>query len=29
MVVAPPGHYILTIKATTINGDHSQLTLPF
>lgn len=28
-VVAPPGRYKLTIIATTISGDHSQLTVPF
>ena len=28
-VVAPPGRYKLTITATTISGDHSQLTEPF
>jgi beta-glucanase (GH16 family) len=28
-VVAPPGHYKVTIAATTISGDHSQLTVPF
>jgi beta-glucanase (GH16 family) len=28
-VVAPPGRYKMTIKATTISGDHSQLTVPF
>jgi beta-glucanase (GH16 family) len=28
-VVAPPGHYKLTITATTISGDRSQLSVPF
>lgn len=28
-VVAPPGRYKLTITATTISGNHSQLTVPF
>lgn len=28
-VAAPPGHYRMTITATTISGDHSQLTVPF
>jgi beta-glucanase (GH16 family) len=28
-MVAPPGHYKLTITATTISGDRSQLTMPF
>lgn len=28
-VVAPPGRYKMTIKATTISGDHSQLAVPF
>lgn len=28
-VVAPPGRYKMTIKTTTISGDHSQLTVPF
>jgi beta-glucanase (GH16 family) len=28
-VVAPPGRYKMTITATTISGDHSQLTVPF
>jgi len=28
-IVAPPGHYKVTITATTISGDHSQLTVPF
>jgi beta-glucanase (GH16 family) len=28
-VVSPPGRYKLTITATTISGDHSQLTEPF
>lgn len=28
-IVAPPGHYKLTLTATTISGDHSQLTVPF
>jgi beta-glucanase (GH16 family) len=28
-VVAPPGRYKITITATTISGDHSQLTVPF
>ncbi len=28
-IVAPQGSYKLTITATTISGDHSQLTLPF
>ncbi len=28
-VVAPPGRYKLTITATTISGDHSQLSEPF
>ncbi len=28
-VVAPAGRYKLTITATTISGDHSQLTVPF
>jgi beta-glucanase (GH16 family) len=29
VVVAPAGRYKLTIMATTISGNHSQLTLPF
>ena len=29
LVVAPAGRYKLTITATTISGDHSQLTVPF
>ncbi len=28
-MVAPPGQYKLTITATTISGDRSQLTMPF
>jgi beta-glucanase (GH16 family) len=28
-VVAPPGRYKITITATTISGDHSQLSVPF
>lgn len=28
-MVAPPGHYKMTISATTISGDRSQLTVPF
>lgn len=28
-VVAPPGRYKMTITATTISGDHSQLIVPF
>jgi beta-glucanase (GH16 family) len=28
-MVAPPGHYKMTITATTISGDRSQLTVPF
>jgi beta-glucanase (GH16 family) len=28
-MVAPPGRYKLTITATTISGDRSQLTMPF
>lgn len=28
-VTAPPGRYKLTITATTISGDHSQLAAPF
>jgi beta-glucanase (GH16 family) len=28
-VVAPPGRYKITIKATTISGDQSQLSVPF
>jgi beta-glucanase (GH16 family) len=28
-VVAPPGRYKMTIAATTISGDRSQVTLPF
>ncbi len=28
-VIAPPGRYKMTITATTISGDHSQLTVPF
>jgi hypothetical protein len=28
-VVTPPGRYRMTITATTISGDHSQLTVPF
>jgi hypothetical protein len=28
-MAAPPGRYKLTITATTISGDHSQLTVPF
>jgi beta-glucanase (GH16 family) len=28
-VIAPPGQYKLTITATTISGNHSQLTVPF
>jgi beta-glucanase (GH16 family) len=28
-VVAPPGRYKMTIKATSISGDHSQLIVPF
>ncbi|MGA7339110.1 MAG: glycoside hydrolase family 16 protein [Terracidiphilus sp.] len=28
-VVAPPGRYKMTITATTISGDRSQLTVPF
>ena len=28
-LVAPPGRYKVTIVATTISGDHSQLTTPF
>ena len=28
-LVAPPGRYKVTITATTISGDHSQLTVPF
>ncbi len=28
-VAAPPGRYKLTITATSISGDHSQLTVPF
>lgn len=28
-VVAPQGRYKMTIKATTISGDHSELTVPF
>jgi len=28
-VVAPAGRYKMTITATTISGDHSQLTVPF
>ena len=27
-LVTPPGRYKLTITATTISGDHSQLTVP-
>ena len=27
--VTPPGRYKVTITATTISGDHSQLTVPF
>ena len=29
LVVAPAGRYKLTITATTISGDHSQLAVPF
>ncbi|MGO8757794.1 MAG: family 16 glycosylhydrolase [Terracidiphilus sp.] len=28
-VVAPPGHYKMTITATTMSGDRAQLTVPF
>jgi len=28
-VTAPPGRYKLTLTATTISGDHSQLVVPF
>ncbi len=28
-VVAPPGRYKMTITATTLSGDHSQLIVPF
>jgi hypothetical protein len=28
-VVASPGRYKMTITATTISGDRSQLTVPF
>ena len=28
-ILAPPGHYKMTITATTISGDRSQLTVPF
>jgi beta-glucanase (GH16 family) len=28
-IAAPPGRYKLTITATTISGDHSQVTVPF
>jgi len=28
-VQAPPGRYKMTITATTISGDHSQLSVPF
>jgi beta-glucanase (GH16 family) len=28
-IVAPPGRYKVTITATSISGDHSQLTVPF
>jgi beta-glucanase (GH16 family) len=28
-IVAPPGHYKVTITATSISGDRSQLTVPF
>jgi hypothetical protein len=28
-MVAPPGRYRITITATTISGDRSQLTVPF
>jgi len=28
-VVAPPGRYKMTITATTISGEHSQLAVPF
>ncbi len=28
-IAAPPGQYKVTITATTISGDHSQLTVPF
>jgi beta-glucanase (GH16 family) len=28
-IVAPPGRYKVTITATTVSGDHSQLTVPF
>jgi beta-glucanase (GH16 family) len=28
-VIAPPGRYHVTITATTISGDRSQLTMPF
>ncbi|HVZ82144.1 MAG TPA: family 16 glycosylhydrolase [Terracidiphilus sp.] len=28
-VIAPPGHYKVTITATSISGDRSELTMPF
>lgn len=28
-MVASPGHYKVTITATTMSGDRSQLTMPF
>jgi beta-glucanase (GH16 family) len=28
-IVAPPGHYKVTLTATTMSGDHSQLVVPF
>ncbi len=28
-ILAPPGRYKMTITATTMSGDHSQLTVPF
>ena len=28
-IAAAPGQYKVTITATTISGDHSQLTVPF
>jgi hypothetical protein len=28
-VESPPGTYKMTITATTISGDHSELTVPF
>jgi hypothetical protein len=28
-VQSPPGKYKMTISATTISGDHSEVTIPF